>query len=69
MVENEYKEIKYRIRKGGRVLKFKEEPCSFETYIAREDYHREVLVDMGWTNGTQYQCNGFQYELFIVNKQ
>ena len=59
MVENEYKEIKYRIRKGGRVVKCKEEPFSCETYMAREDYQREVLVDMGWTNGTQYQCNGF----------
>lgn len=49
----------YRIRKGGRVLVFKENPFSFDTYIAREDNTREVLENMHWTNGTQYQCNGY----------
>ena len=48
-----------RIRKGGRVLKFTEEPFHFDTYIAREDYQREVLENMHWTNGTQTQCNGY----------
>lgn len=46
------------IRKGGRVLEFSEEPFSFKTYIAREDYKREVLQNMHWANGTQSECNG-----------
>ena len=40
------------------MLKFTEEPFTFETYIAREDFQREVLENMHWTNGTQSVCNG-----------
>lgn len=49
--------MRRRIRKGARVLKLKEQPFSFKTYISREDGVREVLVDMHWTNGTQSVCN------------
>ena len=45
------------IRKGARVLRIKENPFSFDTYIAGEDLKREWLVNMHWTNGTQYYCN------------
>ena len=45
------------IRKGARVLRIQENPFSFDTYIAGENLKREWLVDMHWTNGTQYYCN------------
>ena len=49
--------IPNHIRKGARVLRIQEDPFSFDTYIAGEDLRREWLVNMHWTNGTQYYCN------------
>ena len=48
----------HSIRKGARVIKIKENPFSYDTYLSLENGNREWLVDMGWTNGTQLICNG-----------
>lgn len=48
----------HSIRKGARVIKIKENPFSYDTYLSLENGNREWLVDMGWTNGTQTICNG-----------
>lgn len=49
--------IFHSIRKGARVIKIKENPFSYDTYLSLENGKREWLVDMGWTNGTQTICN------------
>lgn len=40
------------------MIKIKENPFSYDTYLSLENGNREWLVDMGWTNGTQTICNG-----------
>ena len=49
--------IQSSIRKGARVIKVRENPFSFDTYLSLESGVREWLVPMHWTNGTQYVCN------------